>query len=115
MTGSLAVYAAFAWLRSGQLPRYDELFFFQQVFYEPGFYMVAMPSAGVLATDLRPAGRHDGLVHASGRSGEDSSPCPLGFLYCSLWAGNISLLSGPYSATEAERTSASDTDSSPQP
>jgi len=43
IVGSLAFYAAFAWLRSGELPRYDELFFFQRVFYETGFYMVAMP------------------------------------------------------------------------
>lgn len=43
IVGSLAFYAAFAWLRSGQLPRYDELFFFQRVFYESGFYMVTMP------------------------------------------------------------------------
>ncbi len=43
VAGSLAFYAAFAWLRSGQLPRYDELFFFQRVFYQSGFFMVPMP------------------------------------------------------------------------
>jgi len=42
VAGSLAFYAAFAWLRSGQLPRYEELFFFQRVFYQAGFFMVPM-------------------------------------------------------------------------
>jgi hypothetical protein len=43
LVGSLAFYAAFAWLRSGQLPRYNELLFFQRVFYQAGFYMRPMP------------------------------------------------------------------------
>jgi len=43
LVGSLAFYAAFAWLRSGQLPRYNELLFFQRIFYQAGFYMRPMP------------------------------------------------------------------------
>lgn len=43
LLGSLAFYAAFAWLRSGQLPRYNELLFFQRIFYQAGFYMRPMP------------------------------------------------------------------------
>jgi len=43
LVGSPAFYAAFAWLRSGQLPRYNELLFFQRIFYQAGFYMRPMP------------------------------------------------------------------------
>jgi len=43
VAGSLAFYAAFAWVRSGQFPRYEELFFFQRIFYHSGFFMRPMP------------------------------------------------------------------------
>jgi hypothetical protein len=40
---SLAFYAAFAWLRCGQFPRFNDLFLFQKIFYQAGFYMWPMP------------------------------------------------------------------------
>jgi len=43
VAGSLAFYAAFTWLRCGQFPRFNELFFFQKIFYQAGFYMWPMP------------------------------------------------------------------------
>ena len=43
VAGSLVFYALFARIRSGQFPRYDELFFFQKIFYQVGFYMWPMP------------------------------------------------------------------------
>ena len=43
VAGSIAFYAAFTWLRCGEFPRFNELFFFQKIFYQAGFYMWPMP------------------------------------------------------------------------
>ena len=43
MVGALFAYGLFALLRSSHWPRYEELFRFQQIFYQAGFFMLPMP------------------------------------------------------------------------